>query len=192
MIKELKLIDNFLDETYSKELFNYLKNNINWCNELLSVTNEKVKIKRHMAYLYDEEKYYHYANLYFKGSVWDEKTKELLYKVNNYCEHEFNSVLLNMYKDGKDTIQWHSDKEKELGDFAVIASINLGASRKFWYLNKETGEKDFVTCKNGDLLIMNAGFQENFLHAILPEKEIKDSRISLTFRKVNYDITNIS
>ena len=145
-----------------------------------------------MAYLYDEEKYYYYANLYFKGSIWDEKTKELLYKVNNYCNHEFNSVLLNMYKDGKDTIQWHSDKEKELGNFAIIASINLGASRKFWFLNKETGEKDFVICKNGDLLIMNVGFQENFLHAMLPEKEIKDSRISLTFRKVNYDITNIS
>lgn len=185
---KLELIENFIDKRCSNSKFEHLKNEISWNDTLKnSISNEKVNIKRKMAYMFNLPVKYNYANLYFNSQLWTEQALKLKNKINEYCNHDFNSVLLNYYKNGKDEIKWHSDKEKELGSYAIIACINLGATRKFWFLSKETGVKDFVLVKDGDLLIMKAGFQEDYLHAILPEKQIKEPRISLTFRKVVYE-----
>lgn len=93
-------------------------------------------------------------------------------------------MLLNLYENGKDEIRWHSDKEDQLGDEPVIACVNLGATRKFHFLEKETGNKKFYNVANGDLLIMGDQCQKKFLHAILKEKDVTEPRISLTYRKV--------
>lgn len=188
-MEDIKLIKGFLSNDLTKEVFKYLLENIKWYEELFSLsTNEKVKINRKMAYVYDKEINYTYANLYFKGEVWNEellKVKELLNKSGDY---NFNSVLLNLYKDGKDEIKWHSDKEECLGEKPIIGCINLGTKRKFWFRKKESGsEKFFIEVEDGDLLIMGDNCQKNYLHAILKEKEITEARISLTFRKVNHD-----
>lgn len=108
----------------------------------------------------------------------------------------FNSVLLNLYADGKEEIRWHSDKEDQLGERPVIACINLGAGRKFSFLRKglagesdledegQKGERIDFFVEHGDLLLMTEECQERWLHAILKDKSVKEPRISLTFRKV--------
>jgi len=188
-MKEIQLIKGFLSKEVTRDIFDYLLSNIKWHETLSSLTTgEPVKINRKMAYVYDKEILYTYANLYFKGEVWNEKLSFLKDLLNKYEDFNFNSVLLNLYKDGKDEIKWHSDKEECLGDNPVIGCINLGAKRKFWFRKKDYGsEKFFIEVEDGDLLIMGENCQRDYLHAILKEKEILESRISLTFRKVNHD-----
>ncbi len=104
-------------------------------------------------------------------------------KLEKEISAKFNSVLLNLYANGKDEIKWHSDKEESLGENPVIACLNIGAKRKFWFRKKETGsDKFFYEVENGDLLIMGENCQKNYLHAILKEPDVKESRISLTYR----------
>jgi len=188
-MEKIELFENFDIGVDPNTCFDILSKNIKWHETLLSVNNEPVKIKRKMAYVYDRVVTYYYSTLHFEGELWIPVLETIRDKVNGFTGIEFNSVLLNYYKNGKDEIKWHSDKEENLGDISesVIATVNLGATRKFWYLNKATGDKDFYSVANGGLLMMNAGFQNEYLHAILPEKQIKDPRISLTFRKVTHD-----
>lgn len=189
-MEKIVLIEGFLGREETSNLFDFLFNNIDWKEELTVDDGSKVKIKRKMSYVYEKEIDYKYARLSFRGETWNEKLAELRDKLNNSGNTfvKFNSVLLNLYKNGKDEIKWHSDKEKELGENAVIACINLGATRKFWFREKGPDKEPFfITVKDGDLLIMDAGCQEEYLHAILKESEVTEPRISLTFRNVIYD-----
>lgn len=143
-----------------------------------------IKLKRKMAYHSFNGEDYKYANFTLTGSHFNTVTGYLLKIVNEYFNYDFNSVLLNYYKDGRDEIKWHSDKETQLGSNPVILTLNFGATRKFHFLEKATGEKSFEVLNSGDVLIMKENCQENYLHAILKESEVKEPRISLTFRKV--------
>lgn len=188
-MEDITLIKGFLDIRETTPVFKELSEKVNWYDELTStIDGTKVKINRKMAYIYETSVDYSYANLTFKG---EEFIKfpflcSILEKLCYADRYDFNSVLLNLYKDGKDKINWHSDKEEIIGPNPIIACINLGAKRKFWFRKKEKdSEKFFYEVEDGDLLIMGENCQTNYLHAILPEKEVIGMRISLTFRKVN-------
>jgi alkylated DNA repair dioxygenase AlkB len=137
-----------------------------------------------MAYLHEPPVDYLYAGLTLPGASLNDDIHGLIVLFKEKLTLDFNSVLLNYYQDGKDKINWHSDKEDQLGINPIIGSLNLGATRKFHFLRKSTGEKLSVDLSHGDFFVMESGCQENFLHAILPEKHVKDPRISLTFRRV--------
>jgi len=185
-MEDILIIRNFLDLNKTKDQFKSLVNEIAWHEELTSTLDgSKVKINRKMAYVSDIPTKYTYANLEFPGEVWNKTLIEIRDQVNKEMKLNFNSVLLNWYKDGKDEIKWHSDKEEIIGPNPIIACINLGATRKFWFRQKVFGsEKFFHNVNDGDLLIMGDNCQANYLHAILKEKEVLKPRISLTFRKV--------
>jgi alkylated DNA repair dioxygenase AlkB len=184
-------LDSFLSDNIANYYLNHLASFTNspvvWHENLLATDGTMVKIKRKMAYMSDKPDFrYNYATLSFPGQLWTDEMKVLLGLLNQETGRNFNSVLLNWYKDGKDMIGWHSDKEEVLGDIntSVIACINLGATRNFWFRNIETGDKFSYPVSNGDLLMMKSGCQSKYLHAILKEKDITEPRISLTFREV--------
>lgn len=183
--EDITYIPNYLSTEYSQALFNHLEKDINWTDIVIAPSGEKVKLNRKVAYIADRQKEYFYANLKFEteNGIWTPLLKELKDNLNAQYNQKFNSVLLNFYPDGKSEIRWHSDKEFCLGDKPVIGCINLGATRKFWLQEKrENGAKWNIPLSSGDLLFMNENCQENLLHAILKEKEVTGSRISLTFR----------
>lgn len=191
---DITYIPDFLTSEKSTQVFDALKDNIKWSEYVFSENGEKVKLNRKMAYISDKPEKYSYANFHFEteDGTWNNDGFWIKYlvSVKNTLElklnKKFNSVLLNYYKDGKDEIKWHSDKEQCLGEHPVIACVNLGATRKFWLQEKkENGNRFFHELKNGDLLVMNENCQRNFLHAILKEKEITEPRISLTYRLCN-------
>lgn len=185
----VSVVRGFINPFTADACFTYLAENVNWVNTMTNDKGEQILIRRKMAYLSDTPSIYKYANLSFQGETWKDYdiVEDLSYHIQDTMDMEFNSVLLNMYKDGKDTINWHSDKEESLGENAEIACLNLGATRKFWFREQgEDKEKFSVDLANGDLLLMNAGCQEKYLHAILKESAVKEPRISLTFRW-NYD-----
>lgn len=183
--EDITYIPNYLTPQESEALFEHLKTEINWTDTVISESGQSVKLNRKVAYIADRQKEYFYANLRFEtpNGTWTPLLAILKDRLNVQFGQKFNSVLLNFYKDGKDEIRWHSDKEFCLGEKPVIACVNLGATRKFWLQEKrDNGEKWNVPLNNGDLLFMNEYCQENLLHAILKEKEVLEPRISLTFR----------
>ncbi len=186
-MKDIELYPGYLCEENAEALFTEFLENANWQNELRVIgTDKKKKIHRKMAYCADTPVVYQYAGLELDGQGWISPLLDMAGSLEFVLGHKFNSCLLNLYNDGRDEIRWHSDKEDQLGPTPTIACVNLGATRKFWFLEKATNTKTPWTVNNGDLLVMGPNCQQNYLHAILKEPEVKTPRMSLTFRWV-YD-----
>jgi alkylated DNA repair dioxygenase AlkB len=184
---DITILKSFISKENAGICFASLYKNIKWTGARLTQSGKIIKIRRKMAYFSDNGETYNYAGLELEGNKWTNVLAYLRNLVSQKLNHAFNSVLLNLYEDGRDEIRWHSDKEPQLGDNPIIPCLNLGASRNFWFMEKETGIKTPYLCESGDLLIMGPNCQKNYLHAILKEKEITESRISLTFRYVYED-----
>lgn len=182
---DITLTKGFISKDAADHCFKHLTEQTFWTNMLRIKGSEAFKkIHREMAYMADEGVYYDYSNLQLPVISWTAEMRAIALRLSSHLKIDFNSVLLNKYRDGKDEIRWHSDKEEQLGDKPVIACINLGATRKFWFLEKATGNKFFHLVEHGDLLVMGENCQKKYLHAILQEKGVTEPRISLTFRKV--------
>jgi alkylated DNA repair dioxygenase AlkB len=100
----------------------------------------------------------------------------------------FNSVLLNYYRDGHDSVAWHADDEPELGADPIIASVSLGAERDFQLCPKNSSSRAVkvrLKLRNGSLLVMGKGMQNNWLHQVPKAKTISNARVNLTFRNIN-------
>jgi alkylated DNA repair dioxygenase AlkB len=96
----------------------------------------------------------------------------------------FNSVLLNFYRDGNDSIGYHTDAEPELGVNPVIASVSLGAVRQFVMKHIKTGEKLKLDLAHGSLLVMGGTCQHHWVHGVPKTKAAVGPRINLTFRQI--------
>jgi alkylated DNA repair dioxygenase AlkB len=109
---------------------------------------------------------------------------EIKRKIEPLVSINFNSVLLNLYRDGNDSISWHSDTEKELGKNPIIASVNFGETRTFQLKHMNTGERIDLQLEHGSLLIMGGAMQHYWQHQVPKTKKIIDKRINLTFRVI--------
>ena len=97
---------------------------------------------------------------------------------------EYNSVLVNLYRDGNDSVSWHSDNEEINGSEPTIASVSLGATRRFDLRHKESGETVRVDLEDGSLLVMSGLSQHCWVHQIAKTKTKVGPRINLTYRRV--------
>ncbi len=184
-MQDISVHRGFLADSVSPHIFAALLKCVDWQRTLrVAGTDQTKSIRRSMAYVSDEPVIYRYANLEVQGGVWVPDLTFVRDDLIKFLGRPFNSCLLNLYEDGRDEIRWHSDKEKQLGPEPVIACVNLGATRNFWFLEKATGLKTAYEVGNGDLLVMWERCQQNYLHAILKEPAVKTPRISLTFRQV--------
>lgn len=100
-------------------------------------------------------------------------------KVETETNEHYNSCLLNLYHNGNESLGWHSDSET-----GAVASLSLGATRKFVFKHKKTKEKVSFNLTNGDLLVMKGSTQTHWLHCVPPTKKVLLPRINLTFRKL--------
>jgi alkylated DNA repair dioxygenase AlkB len=112
--------------------------------------------------------------------------RELKAKVEGACGRPFNSVLLNLYRNGVDSMGWHSDDERELGERPVIASVSLGATRRFRLRHKKRTDVEpvVVDLEHGSLLIMRGETQRFWKHQLPKTRKVSESRLNLTFRSV--------
>ena len=118
---------------------------------------------------------------------WTKNLLKIKESIEPIAKTTFNSVLINYYRDGKDRVAWHSDDEKELGKNPVIASVSLGAERKFKLRHKKYKENQLqheVFLQNGSLLLMSGSTQHHWLHEIPRTAKPIGPRINLTFRVI--------
>jgi alkylated DNA repair dioxygenase AlkB len=124
---------------------------------------------------------YTYSGIENTPNPWTETLERILKGITEATGQTFNSALANLYRDGRDSVSWHSDDEAELGKNPVIASISLGAARTFLMRHKTTGERKRFTLTHGSLLVMAGNCQEEWEHSV-PKCSAKGERINLTFR----------
>ena len=125
---------------------------------------------------------YTYSGIENKAQPWTKATASLLSAIADFTWLDFTSCLLNFYRDGKDSISWHSDDEPELGEDPAIACLSLGGPRKFQTREKATGKITNYELTSGSLLLMPPGFQKTHQHQLPKTTKKTQPRISLTFR----------
>jgi alkylated DNA repair dioxygenase AlkB len=172
-------------EQDSIKLMGQLQASLKWEPEQLMMFGKLVTTRRKFAWVGDPQCSYTYSGVQKIPQAWTSElilVKEQLEKIS---KAEFNSCLLNLYHDGDDGMGWHSDDEKELNSSAPIASLSLGAQRKFAFRHKKDKETIALFLESGSALIMYAPTQQYWQHALLKTKTVSDIRINLTFRKIN-------
>lgn len=180
---ELLLIRQVFPPETAHRLFLALREQIQWSQDEIVIGGRRVRIPRLQAWYGDAA--YRYSGLSMKPIAWTPVLLELKQTVEALTDARFNSVLLNLYRDGNDSVGWHSDDEPELGAAPVIASVSLGASRDFSLRQKKPGtEKVKMQLNSGDLLLMSGLLQQCWQHQ-LPKTQLPvGERINLTFRLV--------
>ncbi len=173
-----------LTQQQAEYYFNELLNNIPWQHDEAIIYGKKIITKRKVAWYGDKNYAYTYSRTTKHALPWTKELLELKTIAEKASGTQFNSCLLNLYHDGDEGMAWHSDDEAALGKNTVIASLSLGATRKFSFKHKTTKEKIDIVLDNGSLLVMK-GTTQTFWHHKLPKSvKIKAPRINLTFRTI--------
>ena len=148
------------------------------------IFGKKIITKRKVAW-YGESAYsYTYSKVTKQASIFTKELLALKAIVEKESGETYNLCLLNLYHSGEEGMGYHSDGEKMLKKEGAIASVSLGAARKFSFKHKENKQRIDVVLENGSLLVMKEGTQKNWLHRLPPTKKVNTPRINLTFRTI--------
>lgn len=182
---DISYISDFIPVDESNIFFESLKQHIDWQQDNITVFGKTYKQPRLTALYSETSTPYSYSNITMYPKPFTKELLELKKKVEVISKSTFNSVLLNLYRDGSDSNGWHADNEKELGINPVIASISLGAKRLFHFKHRKLpNEKHKIHLENGSLLLMAGEMQHHWLHQIPKTKKPIRERINLTFRRL--------
>jgi alkylated DNA repair dioxygenase AlkB len=179
----IEYFPNFFDENQSKELFEKLLKEIPWQQDDITVYGKTHPQPRLTALFGNEGKPYSYSNIVMHPHAWNPILMFIKNEIEEQCNENFTTVLLNLYRDGKDSNGWHADNEKELGRNPVIASVSFGAERSFHLKHNTIADtKQKIVLENGSLLIMKGTTQHFWKHQIAKTAKPTGPRINLTFR----------
>ena len=162
-----------------------LSKNIQWRNDESVIFGKHYITRRKTAWYGDRPFNYTYSKIKRTALPWTNELLEIKHIVENNESTKFNSCLLNFYHDGDDGMGWHADNEKELKKNSVIASVSLGAERKFSFKHKKNKEKIDLMLGNGSLLVMKEQIQNHWIHQLPKSKKVREPRINLTFRTIS-------
>ena len=175
---------SFFKRDQADFLIKSLEKNVQWSQEKINMYGKTIDLPRLTSWYGDRDKTYSFSGINLYPLNWNEDLLQIKHKIEPICNLRFNSVLLNLYRDGNDSISWHTDAEKELGLNPIIASVNFGAEREFQLKHDNSGEKISIILQHGSLLIMEGELQHYWKHQIPKRKNLNRSRINLTFRVI--------
>ncbi len=169
----------------SDRLFSDLSSSIKWRHDTIHMYGKKIPLPRLTAWYGDEGKSYIYSGIEHHPEPWTPILRLIKLKAEEISEVTFNSVLLNLYRHGQDSVSWHSDDEPELGENPIIASISLGGTRRFSLRHKTSPDyKIDLDLPKGSLLLMKGETQHFWKHQIAKTAKFVEPRINLTFRVI--------
>ncbi|WP_298019759.1 alpha-ketoglutarate-dependent dioxygenase AlkB [uncultured Parasphingopyxis sp.] len=171
------------------KIFRKLYDDTIWLHEEVMVWGKKHKQPRLTAWYGDPGKSYTYSSTIMHPLPWTDLLLSIRQKLEELIDERFNSVLLNLYRDHRDSMGFHSDNEKSLGPDPTIASLSYGATRTLIFKHKK--KKDLkinhLELKSGSLLLMKGCTQKNWNHGINKQSQPCGPRINLTFRYIYPD-----
>ena len=168
-------------------LYNALLTELPWHADIVTLFGKTHVTTRQIVWMGGDISSYHYSGHARQSIPWSES----VFHVKQYVEKQlanigivtdFNSCLLNYYPSGSDGMGYHADDERELGHQPIIASLSLGATRKFVFKHKKTQDKVELYLESGQLIVMHGDTQTYWKHTITKTKSVAEGRISLTFR----------
>jgi len=181
----LDLYDNWLAPDETSELFAALRDDVAWRQERIRIAGREYLQPRLIAWFGDPGASYTYSGLRLAPDPWSARLAQLRRRVEEQAQTAFNSVLCNYYRDGNDSMGLHADKEPELGPNPVIASVSLGATRRFVlrHVKDNAGRLD-LDLPGGSLLVMGGTAQHFWRHGVPRQLRVTEGRINLTFRRI--------
>mgnify|MGYP003396773155 FL=1 len=180
---EIMYYPAFFDKKEADEIYEELMNSIPWQQDEITVYGKNHLQPRLTALYGNEGKSYSYSNIKMEPHPWNLLLQKIKLKIESTTGTTFTTVLLNHYRDGKDSNGWHADNEKELGINPTIASLSFGAERNFQLKHNSNKElRKSIVLEHGSLLLMKGSTQHFWKHQIPKTAKPIGPRINLTFR----------
>ena len=183
---DVTLYHTFFPVAEADGLFDRLRAQVNWQEQHVMIFGKPVLVPRLVAWYGDEGTDYTYSGITVHPQAWIDSLLHIKERIDAEAGIEFNSVLCNLYRNGRDSISWHSDSEPALGHNPVIGSISLGAVRTFHLrYNKDKTLRVKLDLPHGSFLLMRGGTQHSWKHQLPKTARPVGPRINLTFRVVS-------
>jgi len=175
----------FIAEETSNQLLAKFINEIPWKQSTQKMWDKEYLTPSLTSWHGDIDTDYSVSGKVSNPNPWTPELLMLKEKAEQIAKIKFNSVLLNYYRDGNDSVAWHSDRENVLGKNPIIASVSFGQVRSFDIRNKQNNSEHYsVKLEHGSFLLMKAGLQEHWEHRIAKSTKPIKARVNLTFRVV--------
>jgi alkylated DNA repair dioxygenase AlkB len=183
--RRFRLRDGWLTQSAQGQAFLDFQQTINWQTQRIRMFGKWVDSPRLSCWIGDPQARYRYSGTTFEPQPWSAGLLALRERLEGELGMPFNSVLANLYRDGGDAMGWHSDDEPELGAEPVIASVSLGAARRFLLRRRDDhAVRQALVLEPGSLLVMRGHSQRDWQHALPRTAKPVGPRINLTFRHV--------
>ena len=179
---------NWLSSTEAVSMFEVLQQQLAWEQSVIRVYGRQVAIPRLNAWYGDRGCQYSYSGYQLPLNPWHTQLQRLRQRLEGELGLQVNSALANLYRNGQDSVGWHSDDEPELGVDPTIASVSLGAQRDFHLKHRRNTSSSVVklALPAGSLLVMSGKIQRYWQHCLPKTKKVAESRINLTYRHIKF------
>ena len=181
---DVYLVPDFLGQSRASRLLATLWAELNWTQHEISLFGRRVYQPRLSCWYGDPGAHYTYSGLHLQPSHWHPALEDIRRVLEDTVDTRFNSVLANAYRNGRDSMGWHADDEKELGEEPTIASLSLGACRRFLLRERHGNKTICLALEPGSLLVMQGASQSVYRHSLPKTSKPVGLRINLTFRMV--------
>jgi len=182
---DLVMVPYWLGPAQAAALFDGLLHGLPWQVHRVRMFGREIDSPRRSCWIGDPDAVYRYSGVRHEPHPWPSLLLPLRERLAGETGVPFNSVLANLYRDGRDSMGWHSDDEPELGERPLIASLSLGATRRFVLRHRrDPSRKHTLQLPDGSLLLMRGDTQAQWRHALPRTARPIGPRINLTFRRI--------
>lgn len=186
----LSRVHPFMPEADAERLLATLLRSLPWRQPRVRVFGREHPVPRLQSWHGDPQARYRYSGLTLTPEPWTAELAEIRDRIQAVTGHRFNSVLANLYRDGRDSMGWHADDEPELGEAPRVASFSLGAERDFALRRKgESRRAARLALRHNELLIMAPALQHHWQHSLPRRATLEAARVNLTFRLIQSPLT---
>jgi len=182
---EITFWPSWLGSTEADDLLAIAIDQVTWRQDNIHIAGKSIPIPRLQNWYGDPTTSYTYSRIKLQAVAFPPWMELLRRRVERQTGNCFNRTLVNYYRDGQDSVDWHADDERELGPEPIIASVSLGQERAFLLRHKTTKERLKINLPHGSLMMMGPGIQEHWHHSVAKDKNIVGPRINFTFRNMD-------
>lgn len=175
-----------LNCTDASAYLDYFLQHLPWRPDQVKLHGRQIQTARQMVWYADQACNYAYSGVTRQALPWDSRLLQLKQQIERETGEQFNSCLANLYQDGTQGMGWHRDDDMGLAPTTSIASLSLGATRKFVFRHLHTHEKVEIQLQHGQLILMKGVTQKYWQHALMKSARVMQPRINLTFRQFQF------